>query len=98
MPAPLHGAFVSHKVCVIYGMYMARSLKTTVYLDPSDYERIKEIARAESRPPAALVREAIAEYAERHRPGRRPKSLGVGHSGRGDVSERAEEFLEGMGR
>jgi predicted transcriptional regulator len=77
---------------------MASSLKTTVYLDAEDYERIKEIARAENRAPAELVREAVAEYAERKRPRRRPKSIGAGRSRRGDVAERAEELLVGMGR
>ncbi|HXX70134.1 MAG TPA: CopG family transcriptional regulator [Polyangiaceae bacterium] len=77
---------------------MATSLKTTVYLDAEHYERIKEIARAENRAPAELVREAVAEYAERKRPRRRPKSLGAGHSRRGDVAERAEELLAGMGQ
>jgi predicted transcriptional regulator len=74
------------------------ALKTTVYLDAEDYERIKEIARAEGRVPAELVREAVAEYAERRRPRRTPRSVGVGQSRRGDVAERAEELLEGMGR
>jgi predicted transcriptional regulator len=77
---------------------MASSLKTTVYLDAEHYERIKEIARAENRTPAELVREAVAEYAERKRPRRRPKSLGAGRSRRGDIAERAEELLTGMGQ
>jgi predicted transcriptional regulator len=77
---------------------MAGALKTTVYLDAKDYERLKEIARADGRAPAEVVREAVAEYAQRHRPQRRPKSIGIGHSGRGDVSERAEELLAGFGR
>ena len=77
---------------------MARALKTTVYLDEADYERLKDIARAEHRAPAELVREAVAEYAERKRPRRKPKSVGIGHSGRGDVSERANRLLAGMGR
>jgi predicted transcriptional regulator len=77
---------------------MATALKTTVYLDADDYERIKEIARAESRAPAELVREAVAEYAKRRRPRLLPRSLGVGHSRRGDVSERAEDLLAGMGQ
>ncbi len=77
---------------------MARPLKTTVYLDEDDYARIKDIARAENRPPAELVREAVSEYAARKRPQRRPKSVGAGHSGRCDVSERAEELLAGFGR
>jgi hypothetical protein len=76
---------------------MATPLKTTVYLDAEQYERIKEIARAEKRAPAELVREAVAEYAERKRARRRPRSIGAGHSGRSDVAERAEELLSGMG-
>jgi predicted transcriptional regulator len=77
---------------------MARALKTTVYLDKEDYERLKDIARAESRAPAELVREAVAEYAKRKRRRRSPKSVGVGHSRRGDISERANHLLAGMGR
>ena len=81
-----------------YGKYMAGALKTTVYLDPQEYERLKDIARVENRAPAEVLREAVAEYTARRRPRQTPKSLGAGHSRRGDVSERAEELLEGMGR
>ncbi|MGH7438841.1 MAG: hypothetical protein ACRENE_24405, partial [Polyangiaceae bacterium] len=59
---------------------------------------LKAIARAEGRAPAELVREAVAEYAQRKRPHKRPKSIGVGRSGRGDVSVHAERLLAGMGR
>lgn len=72
--------------------------KTTVYLDPADYGRLKAIARVQRRTPAELVREAVAEYASRHARRPRARSVGVGRSGRGDVSERAEELLAGMGR
>lgn len=77
---------------------MASALKTTVYLDAKDYERLKEIARADGRAPAEVVREAVAEYTQRRRPQRTPKSVGAGHSRRGDVSERAEGLLVGFGR
>jgi hypothetical protein len=77
---------------------MAGALKTTVYLDADDYARLKEIAHAEGRAPAELVREAVAEYSQRKRPYKRPECIGAGHSGRGDVSERAEKLLSGMGR
>jgi predicted transcriptional regulator len=77
---------------------MAAPLKTTVYLDAAEYERLKAIARAEGRAPAELVREAVAQYAQRRRPRLQPKSIGVGHSRQGTVAERAEELLEGMGR
>jgi hypothetical protein len=76
---------------------MASPLKTTVYLEAEAYERLKRIAHEEGRTTAELVREAVAEYAERRAPRRPPASLGIGHSGRGDVSERAEELLRGMG-
>jgi hypothetical protein len=44
------------------------------------------------------VREAVAEYAQRHARRVRPKSLGAGHSGRPDLGARAEELLRGFGR
>src|SRR5206468_2282103 len=81
----------------IYGSHMSTA-KTTVYLDAADYERLKAIARRERRPPAALVREAVKEYAQRRDRRPVPRSLGAGRSGGAKLSERAEELLEGMGR
>ena len=56
--------------------------KTTVYLNKGDYRRLKALAKEAGRPVAELVREA---------------GLGVGRSGRGDLSERAEQQLDRMG-
>jgi hypothetical protein len=81
----------------IYGA-MPHVQKTTVYLDADDYRRLKSIARAKGRTPASLVREAVAEYAVREMHKRRPRSLGAGRSRLGDLSERAEELLAGLGR
>ena len=80
----------------IYGCHM--SLKTTVYLDADDYRRLKAIAREQGKAPASLVRQAVAEFAARY--GKKPKSrsLGSGHSGRGDLSEKTEELLKGIGK
>jgi predicted transcriptional regulator len=72
--------------------------KTTVYLDAGDYQRLKALARAEGRTAAELVREAVAEYARRRSKVLRPRSLGAGRSRKGDLSERAEELLDGLGR
>lgn len=72
--------------------------KTTVYLDPDAYRRLKLIARARKRPPAELVREAVIEYAARHERPRLATSVGAFRSGRADLSERAEDLLAGMGR
>ena len=71
--------------------------KTTVYLDAADYRRLKVLARVQGRSAAELVREAVALYARAHEPPPRPASIALGRSNRGDVSERAEELLTGMG-
>jgi predicted transcriptional regulator len=77
---------------------MAKTIqKTTVYLDAADYRRLKALARATHRTPAHLVREAVAEYTARERPRHKARSIGAGDSGRGDLSERAEDLLSGMG-
>ena len=72
--------------------------KTTVYLDTDDYRRLKGLGRKRGAPAAELVREAVAEYVVRHAPAQTPKSLGAFASGRRDLSERAEDLLDGMGR
>ncbi len=72
--------------------------KTTVYLTADDYRRLKLMAKQQNRPTAELVREAVAQYAQAHRPTTLPTSVGAGHSGRSDISERVDELLQGMGR
>lgn len=76
---------------------MTDTTKTTVYLDASDYRRLKALAKAEGRTAADMVREAVAEYARHRSAPARPASIGLGRSGRGDLSLRAEELLSGMG-
>ena len=71
--------------------------KTTVYLDEGAYRRLKQIARARKRPPAEVLRQAVAEYTARHAPRRRPQSVGAFKSGRRDLGQRAEEWLAGLG-
>ena len=78
---------------------MSAVTKTTVYLSEAEYRRLKALARAQDRPAAELLREAVAEYTARRAPRRRlPRSLGAGRSRRGDVGERAEELLAGMAK
>jgi hypothetical protein len=72
------------------------SFKTTVYLDPADYRRLKALSVREGRPTAELVREAVAEYARRHAP-ESPSSIGLGQSGGKNLGERAEELLGALG-
>jgi predicted transcriptional regulator len=71
--------------------------RTTVYLDPDDYRRLKALARRQGRPTAELVREAVADYARRHAPAVAPRSVGAARSSRSDLSERAEELLDALG-
>jgi predicted transcriptional regulator len=71
--------------------------KTTVYLDEDAYRRLKQIARVRRRPPAEMIREAVAEFTARHAPRRRPRSIGAGRSGRRDLGRRAEALLRGLG-
>lgn len=74
-------------------------IKTTLYLREEDYRRLKAVARQQNRPTAEVIREALAEYVSGHDTKRsRPRSLGAGRSGRGDLSERAEDLLTGLGR
>lgn len=81
----------------IYGNHMSDPTKTTVYLTAGDYRRLKQLAHRQGVPAAKLVREAVAEYVRKRTRRLRPRSIGMGHSGRGDIGERAEEFLKGMG-
>ncbi|HEX5475163.1 MAG TPA: CopG family transcriptional regulator [Vicinamibacterales bacterium] len=72
--------------------------KTTLYLDRADYRRLKRIAAEAGRSPAALVREAVAEYVARHAETRVPRSIGAFTSGRDDLGARAEALLGGFGK
>ena len=71
--------------------------KTTLYLDGDDYRKLKRIAASRKQAPAALVREAVAEYVTRHATVSLPKSVGAGDSGLGDLGQRADDYLAGMG-
>ncbi len=71
--------------------------KTTLYLDSEHYRRLKRVAFRRGVAPAALVREAIAEYVVKHDTASAARSVGAARSGRGDLGERAEELLAGFG-
>lgn len=71
--------------------------KTTVYMDEVMYRRLKQIARGRRRPPAEMIREAVAEYTARHAPRRKARSVGAFKSGRRDLGQRAEALLAGLG-
>jgi hypothetical protein len=71
--------------------------KTTLYLDEETDVTLKQLARAQGRSQAAVIREALAVYAtSADRP--RPAGVGAYRSGRSDVSTRAEELLRAAAR
>lgn len=73
-------------------------IKTTVYLNTDVYRRLKQIGRARSTSPAALLREAVAAFTDKHSPRRLPRSIGAGASGTPDLASRVDQVLaDGFG-
>ncbi|MBI5160239.1 MAG: CopG family transcriptional regulator [Micrococcales bacterium] len=71
-------------------------LKTTVYLDDEVVGRIRRLSDATGRPQAEIIREAILAYTGGSKR-RQPRSIGAGKGGK-NLSERADELLEGFGQ
>lgn len=63
--------------------------RTTISLPEELLERLRLIAAERSTSMAALVREAVEEKIQSHRP--RPRSLGIGASGHTDTARRTAE-------
>ena len=74
-----------------------KTIKTTVYLNAADYRKLKSMASDEGRSAAALVREAVAEYAKQATERAWPRSFGMGDSGDPDFAENYEDYLDGFG-
>ena len=66
--------------------------KTTVMLPEGLYQRIKRIAAERGESMGALIRESLEGTANTYQP--RPRSLGMGASGRSDTSERIDELYD----
>lgn len=77
---------------------MSRRYKTTIYLDSLQYRQLKDLAQQEGATAAEQIREAIDDYLVRRGARRVPRSLASAASGRGDLSEKAEKLLRGIGR
>lgn len=74
----------------MYGM-----VKTTIYLPEALKRRIEDVARAEGRSEADVIRSAIDAGVA---PVARPRPRALFNSGRGDLVERWDELMEGFGR
>lgn len=71
-------------------------VKTTVYLEPEMAFALRQPAHSKRTSLADLIREALAFYTRQKPP--EPTGIGDFHSGRSDVSERAEEVLREAAR
>ena len=69
--------------------------RTTIFLDEGLKREIRALAKRQSRPAAAIVREAIVRHleAEGRKDRKAPSFVGMGASGRSDTAERHEELL-----
>ena len=68
--------------------------RTTIFADESMLDALKEIARREDVSIAEVIRQALNRYiADRQSNERLPLILGIGQSGRKDVSECFEKLL-----
>jgi hypothetical protein len=67
-------------------------VKTTVYLEPGTALDLKQLATAQGRSQAELIRDGLSDYTRKKK---RPPIPGIGEfdSGHTDTSERAEEIL-----
>ena len=72
-------------------------VKATIYLEPESAVTLRRLSQSEGKSQAALIREALSFYNQRLG---RPEPTGIGsfHSGRSDVSARAEELLKKAAR
>ncbi len=68
-------------------------VKTTVYLEPDTALDLKQLATAEGRSQAELIRDALGDYTRRKK---RPAIPGLGEfdSGQSNISEQAENILK----
>jgi hypothetical protein len=66
--------------------------KTTIVMPEGLYERIKRMAAERGESMGFVIREALEDSTSKYQP--RPRSLGVGASGRSDISERIDELYE----
>ncbi len=72
-------------------------VKSTVYFDSATILALRQLAKAQGKSQAELIREAVTGYARRA--GRAaPKGVGAYRSGRSDISEKAEALLRQAAR
>ena len=81
---------IAYTLCNMYAMK-----RTTVFLDPALERQLKQLAQRTGKSFAQCVREAVAAYVAAP-PGKRftlPSWVGMGDSGRTDISSHVDDFL-----
>ena len=75
-------------------------LRTTVYLEEEVALALRRLSKVHGRPQAELIREAISSYilGLEDKSRKLPPGIGRYHSGREDVSTRAEQLLKQKAR
>ncbi|MCP4654421.1 MAG: hypothetical protein GY856_03270 [bacterium] len=69
---------------------------TTIAIQAEDelVQALRQLAAAESRPIETIAREALLLYMRRAAARRKYSFIGIGHSGKSDLSTQVEEILE----
>jgi predicted transcriptional regulator len=68
--------------------------RTTILLDTELMFRLKQLAGAEGKTVTAIIREAIVAYLDRQKTPRKLSIIGIGRSGKGNLSEDVEKILK----
>lgn len=71
---------------------MEKKQKTTIVMPEGLYERIRRIAEEKGESMGSVIRESLEDTASKYQP--RMRSLGIGSSGRSDISERIDELYD----
>lgn len=67
-----------------------------IYLRPEQNEALKEMSKRTGRSKADLIRESLDRYLSQMPPDEDPlvRIVGMGHSEKGDLAERHDEYVE----
>ncbi len=67
--------------------------RTTVLLPEEDWLGLKQLAQRQGRSPSEMIREAVAAYIVGREGQERPSYVGLGESGKAEVSQRPDDHL-----
>ena len=67
--------------------------RTTIFADEALIKEFKELSKEKNRSVAEMVREAMEQYVRQRHQKKKLSFIGIGASGRRDVSEKHEELL-----